>query len=170
MYRQIRGAEVMVIGCGNVLFGDDGFGPAVIERLQTGYRLPDGMVAVDAGTAAGELLLDALLGDEAPRTLIIVDAMDLGLSPGTVEEIPLEAIPENKRADFSVHQFPAVDFLRELKERKGISLRLLGCQVESVPGEICPGLSVSVARSVGETAENIYRMVCKEVEIQHSTI
>jgi coenzyme F420 hydrogenase subunit delta len=165
MYRGFWGAQVMIIGCGNVLFGDDGFGPAVIERLQTDYRLPDKMVAVDAGTAAGEILLDALLGEETPGTLIIVDAMDFGREPGTVEEIPLEALPVNKRADFSVHQFPAFDILKELKERRGVDLRLLGCQVESLPQEICQGLSARVSRAVGKTAKYIFEMVCTEVSI-----
>lgn len=26
--------SVLVLGCGNILFGDDGFGPAVVEHLQ----------------------------------------------------------------------------------------------------------------------------------------
>lgn len=163
MYRWVWGSRVMVIGCGNVLFGDDGFGPAVIERLQTEYRLPDGMVAIDAGTSAGELLFDALLSEETPETLIIIDAMDFGLEAGTVKEIPLEEIPVKKLADFSVHQFPALDILKELKGRKGVDLRLLGCQVESLPREIRQGLSASVARAVGETAKDIFETLCKEV-------
>lgn len=153
----------MVIGCGNVLFGDDGFGPAVIERLQTEYRLPDEVTAIDAGTSAGELLFDALLSEETPETLIIIDAMDFGLEAGTVKEIPLEEIPVKKLADFSVHQFPALDILKELKGRRGVDLRLLGCQVESLPREIRQGLSASVARAVGETAQDIYETLCREV-------
>ena len=163
MFRSFWDAQVMVIGCGNVLFGDDGFGPAVMDRLQAGYCLPDGMVAVDAGTAAGELLLDALLGESPPAALIIVDAMDFGLEPGTVKEIPLEALPENRRANFSVHQFPAFDILKELKERRGVALRLLGCQVESVPREIRQGLSAPVARAVETAAERVFEMGRKEV-------
>ncbi len=162
----VWGARVVVIGCGNVLFGDDGFGPAVIERLHADYLLPDEVVAVDAGTAAGELLLDALLGEETPGTLIILDAMDFGLEPGVVEEVPLEALPVNKRADFSVHQFPAVNILKELRERKGVALKLLGCQVKSLPDEIHPGLSSPVARAVNNTAKLIFEMVCKEVKTQ----
>ncbi|MEM5788902.1 MAG: hydrogenase maturation protease [Syntrophobacteraceae bacterium] len=162
MICRIRSARVWVVGCGNLLFGDDGFGPAVIERLLLEYPLPEDVVAVDAGTAAGELLLDALLGEETPETLIIIDAMNFGLEAGTVEEIPLEAIPVKKRADFSVHQFPALDILRALKECKGVDLKLLGCQVKAIPEEICPGLSPAVASAVGETAKAVFDMACKE--------
>ncbi len=170
MYRRIWGARVMVIGCGNVLFGDDGFGPAVIERLEAEYRLPADAVAIDGGTAAGELLLDALLGEDTPETLIVIDAMDFGLEPGSVQEIPIEALPQNKRADFSIHQFPAVNILKELKESKGVSLRLLGCQIGHLPREISPGLSVSVARAVGTTAKLVAEMVRGEVNIQNPGI
>ena len=34
MYREIETKEVLILGCGNVLFGDDAFGPAVVERLR----------------------------------------------------------------------------------------------------------------------------------------
>ncbi len=161
---QVWGAKVAVIGCGNLLFGDDGFGPAVVERLQTRYRLPRGVVVVDAGTGAGELLLDTVLSEETPKTLIIIDSMNFGLEAGTVEEIPLEAIPVQKRADFSVHQFPALDILKELKEHRGVDLRLLGCQVESLPEEIRPGLSASVARAVDRTADKVFNIICREVQ------
>lgn len=162
MVRRIRDARLLVIGCGNVLFGDDGFGPAVMERLKTEHPLPDWVVAVDAGTAAGDILLDALLGDETPEVLIVVDAMDFGLEPGTVREIPLEALPPIKRDDFSVHQLPGMDILGELTRRRGVTLRILGCQVESLPPEIRPGLSDAVERGVTETARLILEMVRKE--------
>jgi coenzyme F420 hydrogenase subunit delta len=168
MFRPLWNSQVLVIGCGNILFGDDGFGPAVIKHLQTDYALPDEVVTLDAGTAGGELLLDAFLGEVMLRTLIIVDAMDVGLEPGTVKEIPLETLPENKQADFSIHQFPAFDILRGLKEQKSVNLYLLGCQVESLPREICVGLSASVAMAVRKTANLVVEMVRKEVSSEIS--
>ncbi|MEL7637208.1 MAG: hydrogenase maturation protease [Anaerolineaceae bacterium] len=170
MFRPLWDSQVLVIGCGNVLFGDDGFGPAVIKHLQTDYHLPAEVVTLDVGTAGGELLLDALLGEVTPRTLIIVDAMDVGLEPGTVKGIPLETLPENKQADFSVHQFPAFDILRGLKEQKGVNLYLLGCQVESLPREICLGLSAPVAMAVRKTANLVVEMVRKEVGSEISMV
>ncbi len=170
MFRPVWDSQVLVIGCGNVLFGDDGFGPAVIKHLQTDYRLPDKVEIIDVGTAGGELLLDTFLGSVTPMTLIIVDAMDFGLAPGTVKEIPLETLPENKQADFSVHQFPAFDILRGLKEQKGVNLYLLGCQVESLPREVCLGLSAPVAIAVRKTASLVVEMVRKEVSSEISTV
>lgn len=160
----MRSGRVVVIGCGNILFGDDGFGPGVIEYLQDRYRFPDVVEVVDAGTGAGDLLLDALLGERAPKTLILIDAMDLGLLPGTVKEIALDDIPGNKKADFSVHQFPALDILKELRGRKGVEVRMLGCQVESIPEEVSPGLSQTIACAVPETAKTIFNVVCQAIK------
>lgn len=155
----MRAGQVLVLGCGSLLFGDDGFGPGVIECLQRGYRFPDGVGVVDAGTGAGDLLLEALLGKGAPKQIILIDAVDLGLEPGTVKEISLEDIPLKKRDDFSVHQFPSLDILKELRDSKGVDIRFLGCQVESIPEEVSPGLSNAVTRAVAATAEHIFSMI-----------
>ena len=32
---------ILIFGCGNVLFGDDGFGPAVTDALMANYDIPD---------------------------------------------------------------------------------------------------------------------------------
>lgn len=160
----MRPGQVMVIGCGNILFGDDGFGPGVIEYLRVGRRLPEGVELVDAGTGAGDLLLDVLLGENGLKKMILLDAVDLGYPPGTVVEIPLENIPLKKKANYSVHQFPALDILMELKNRKGVDVHLWGCQVETIPGEICPGLSPPVEKSLPVAAKIVYEMVLSKNE------
>jgi hydrogenase maturation protease len=71
--------RLLVAGVGNVLRGDDGFGPAVVERLG---RLPAGVRAVETGIG-GVALLQELLG-ETLDGLVVVDAMDRGAQPGTV--------------------------------------------------------------------------------------
>jgi coenzyme F420 hydrogenase subunit delta len=48
-------AEIIVVGCGNVLFKDDGFGPAVIEALEEYFKehedeKPENVMFIDAGT------------------------------------------------------------------------------------------------------------------------
>lgn len=143
--------QIKVIGCGNVLFGDDGFGPAVISYLQDNFEVEQRVELVDAGTSAGELLLDAFLGESNIETIVLIDAMDLGLPAGTVKELSVEEIPSLKRDDFSVHQFPSLDLLTELI-RKGVDIKIIGCQVESIPEEVSFGMSEVVAASVPLTA------------------
>ena len=43
---------VLIIGCGNILFGDDGFGCAVADYLQGHYETGDDACVADAGTAS----------------------------------------------------------------------------------------------------------------------
>ena len=151
--------QVSIIGCGNILFGDDGFGPGVIDHLQKKAQLPEGVEVIDAGTGAGELLLDALLGESKLEKIILVDAMDWGLVPGTVREIEFDKIPQNKRGDFSIHQFLDLNILNELKLRKGIDVRILGCQVQSIPEEIEPGLSPAVESAIEPTIRLIFQIL-----------
>lgn len=46
-------AETIVVGCGNILFKDDGFGPFVIHKLEEYFEdkeMPDEVMFIDAGT------------------------------------------------------------------------------------------------------------------------
>lgn len=48
-------AETIVVGCGNILFKDDGFGPFVIHKLEEYFEdkeMPDEVMFIDAGTGA----------------------------------------------------------------------------------------------------------------------
>lgn len=70
----------MVLGLGNTLLGDDGVGVKVVQQLRDNRRTPTGVRFVDGGT-----LSFSLLGDiENTDALIVVDAAQLGESPGTV--------------------------------------------------------------------------------------
>ena len=53
--------EVVVLCCGNILFGDDGFGPAVADRINASETVPEWAVVIDAGTAVRELLFDMII-------------------------------------------------------------------------------------------------------------
>ena len=152
--------SVVIFGCGNVLLGDDGFGPAVIEALQRS-SLPATINTVDAGTGIREYLLDYLmLPTLRPELLIVVDAgYEPGETPGQVRECEPAAIPAKKIHDFSLHQFPTVNLLRELQEETGIEVKLLIAQTGAIPDHIAPGLSSVMARAVDETCQRILRIV-----------
>ena len=42
--------NILLLGIGNVLWADEGFGVRVIERLQKSYRFPDQVNVMDGGT------------------------------------------------------------------------------------------------------------------------
>ncbi len=63
--------DIRILGLGNVLMSDDGFGPYVVRVLEAFYELPPGVQAIDAGTPGIDLtpfLLDA-------HAVIIIDTV-----------------------------------------------------------------------------------------------
>jgi len=144
----------VVLGCGNTLLGDDGFGPRVIEALEQQLDLFDTAFSgtiqlVDAGTAVYGFLFDILLSDTMPRKVIVVDAVDLpGKAPGEVFEIDMDSISPAKAIDFSPHQFPGMNLLKEIRDETPIRTHVLAVQISHMPSEIRPGLSPSVERAI----------------------
>ena len=96
------------------------------------------------------------MSEQKPKLLIIVDAVDHpDRRPGEVFEIPVEGIPENKVSDFSLHQFPTVNMLQEIKEKSGMQVKIIVARTESIPEEVQPGLSESIQRAVPIACEQI---------------
>ena len=151
---------VAVFGCGNVLLGDDGFGPAVIEQLLQA-ELPASVLALDVGTSIREHLLDYLmLPSLRPQVLIVVDA-GVGGQPGQVRQCGPEALPAAKIHDFSLHQFPTVNLLAELQAETGIEVVLLLAQTAALPEQVAPGLSPLMRAAVLEASAQITQLIAR---------
>jgi coenzyme F420 hydrogenase subunit delta len=152
--------DSVVFGCGNPLFGDDGFGSAVIEHLCEHYSIPTNVACLDAGTAVRDFLFDILLSPQKPRQIIIVDAMDIpDAVPGDIREIPIDAIQSNKTCDFSLHQFPTTNMLIEIQEHTNISVRVLVVKTAELPDEVCPGLSNPVKQAIAPMCRHIMHVL-----------
>lgn len=145
-------AHTLVLGCGNLLFGDDGFGCALVEYVESHCRVPEGVCVLDAGTGVRNLLFTLLLSPVRPRRLVIVDALDAGRLPGELFEIDPAEIPAVKLDDFSMHQIPTSNLLRELQQVCGIEVRVLACQTGPLPEEISPGLSATAQEALPRAA------------------
>ncbi len=143
----------LVLGCGNTLFGDDGFGCAVIDYIEKHYTVPETVCLLDAGTSVRKLLFTVCLSPIRPSRLLIVDAIDAGKTPGEIFEIDPAEIPAVKLDDFSIHQLPTSNMLRELQESCGVEVRVLACQTGPLPEEISPGLSPAIEAAVPQAAE-----------------
>jgi coenzyme F420 hydrogenase subunit delta len=152
---------MLVLGCGNVLFGDDGFGPAVAQCLQARPDVPEELCIINAGTSVREILFDILLSERRPRRIIILDAMDKGLRPGELFRPSIDAVPLKKLDDFSIHQLPTSNLLRELRDLGHIDVELIACQVQEIPESVLPGLSPPVEDAVSKAAE----IVMQEVDL-----
>lgn len=81
-----RPERVLVAGIGNMFFGDDGFGPAVVRHMAALPDLPPQVRVVDYGIRGLHLAYDLLDGYDA---LIVIDALAGRSAPGdlTVLEV-----------------------------------------------------------------------------------
>jgi len=99
--------QIMILGVGNLLFTDEGFGIHVIEKLQKRFDFADNISVVDGGVLGLNLLGVISEAD----LLIVVDAIRNQDKPGTLYRLEGEEIPERIRAKNSLHQ---VDLLETL--------------------------------------------------------
>ncbi|MEG2140644.1 MAG: HyaD/HybD family hydrogenase maturation endopeptidase [Bilophila sp.] len=130
--------QIIVLGLGNILYGDEGFGVRVAERLHTRYSFPEAVEIVDAGTQGYPLLAFV----ERAQRLLLLDAVDFGLEPGTLTERDSSGIPAYLSAHkMSLHQnsFSEVLALAELTNCLPEETRLIGLQ----PHDLTYGHSLS---------------------------
>lgn len=119
--------RVVVLGLGNILYGDEGFGVRAAERLYTRHAFPDHVEIVDAGTQGYPLLAFVERADR----LLLLDAVDFGLEPGCVVDKDSTEIPAYLSAHkVSMHQssFSEVMALAALTDCLPEEIRLLGVQ------------------------------------------
>jgi len=149
--------RVLVLGCGNILLGDDGFGPAVVDHLQGHYAIPDDVCVLDAGTGVRDILCTVALSPIRPQRIIVIDAVDMGRNPGEVFVTPIEDFPPAKGRSFSLHQLPTSSLLKELKDCCQLDILLVMVQPESTPEMVCPGLSEKVHAAVGPVCQRLLK-------------
>jgi len=160
MFREIETKKVLIFGCGNVLMGDDGFGPAVIKRLQQHHRLPEYAHAEDVGTSIRGILFNITLLEKRPEHIIVLDTADKpGRSGGEVFEISVDDLPEQKIVDYSFHQFPTTNLLKEIQDHCGVKITVIVAQTAQKLERVEPGLSQPVRAAVREAAEKVIRLV-----------
>jgi coenzyme F420 hydrogenase subunit delta len=160
---QYYGKRILVFGCGNILFGDDGFGPIVADELIKNYPIPDDISVINAGTSIRELLFNIMVEDKKPEIILIIDAIDASRDAGEIFNLELDDLPENKIDDFSLHQSPTTNLLRELRDHGGVDVRILSCQVEKLPESIDPGLSEILKERVSEMCDLIVSRFFKAI-------
>jgi len=151
--------NILILGCGNILFGDDGFGPCVAEELQKNYNLPENVGVINAGSSVRNILFDIALSEKKPGKIIIVDAIDAAKTPGEIFELPIDEIPENKIDDFSMHQLPTSNLLKELKDFCKVDVIIIACQVENIPEEVTASISKKITDAIPEVCKRITEMI-----------
>lgn len=148
--------HIMILGVGNILLSDEGFGIHVIKRLEECCAFPQNVSIVDGGVLGIHLL--GVISDA--DHLIVVDAIRSGKAPGSLCRLEGEAIPKRIRLKNSLHQ---VDLLEALAM----------CQVlDRVPETVILGvepmdietLSIDLTPQTMEKIDAVIEMVLAELD------
>ena len=106
MTRTCDASSTLVLGLGNPLMGDDGFGLAVLGQLKQDWEVDD-VQLVDGGTWGMRLL--PLIEDSG--RLLLLDAIRLGVEPGTVHFLTRDEMPRYLGHKLSPHQIDLKEVL-----------------------------------------------------------
>jgi len=121
--------ETLVLGLGNILWADEGFGVRAVEALNAAYSFPPNVRLMDGGTQ-GIFLLPWV---RAARRLLILDAIDFGLEPGELRVMYQEDVPRFMGVKkVSMHQagFQEVLISAQLADEFPEQIALVGVQPE----------------------------------------
>lgn len=138
--------EVLVLGIGNLLWADEGFGIRAIEALERRFEVPPGVVCVDGGTQG--LYLVPLV--QAARRLLVFDALDYGDVPGTLRVVRDADVPKfGGVKKMSLHQtgFQEVLELADLLGDYPDAVTLVGVQagvLEDFGGSLSPAVDTQL--------------------------
>ena len=149
--------RVLILGIGNVLWADEGFGVRCVEAMAERYALPETVKLMDGGTQ-GLYLLPFL---EEADALLVFDAIDYGLPPGTLRLIRDDEVPAFMGAKkMSLHQtgFQDVIATAQLLGRCPASMTLIGCQpveLEDYGGGLRPAVAARIPAALDLAVEQL---------------
>jgi hydrogenase maturation protease len=138
--------DVLVLGIGNLLWADEGFGVRAVEALNEQYAFAPEVSLMDGGTQ-GLLLLDPVC---AAGKVLVFDAIDFGLAPGTLKVLRDRDVPAWAASKMSLHQqsFQELLAIADLQGRFPPRLTLIGVQPERLT-DFGGSLSASVRAQLG---------------------
>ena len=138
-------SNVLILGIGDVLWAEESFGVRCVERLARGWRFDENVQILDGGTQ-GLYLLPFL---EETDILVVFDALDCGLPPGTLRIVEGDAVPALPGAGRpGPHRTGFRDAIATAR-RMGCCpdrLLLVGCQPGARPGD---DIGAAIALALG---------------------
>ncbi|MBL0712956.1 MAG: HyaD/HybD family hydrogenase maturation endopeptidase [Desulfosarcina sp.] len=150
-------SKITILGIGNILLTDEGFGVRVIEKLFEEYTFGDNVSVLDGGVL-GIHLLGTL---SETKHLIVVDAVKNRQAPGTLYRLEKDKLPERILMKNSLHQ---TDFLETLTlcqmiDQAPETVVVLGAEPEDIETH-----SVELTPAVGARVDEMMSRVLQELD------
>jgi len=148
--------KLVILGLGNLLLRDEGFGVHFVRHFQKKYRLPENMAIIDGGTL-GYALMDTICQTEH---LLVVDTVKADDKPGSVYRFSPEAIPTCLDYATSAHEVEFLDVL--------VKAELLGeapqTTIIAVLPEDTSDMGMELSQTMQDALPRVEDLVRKEVE------
>ena len=128
---ELRNSKTLILGIGSTLKGDDGLAPLLCEKLK-GKTCAE---VINAGTVPENYIQQIV--KQRPRSLVIVDAVDLGAEPGTIkilEPVQLDSMV------ISTHVLSPGVFIDVISRQIDVDIYFIGVQ----PAQCVLGQSLSI--------------------------
>ncbi len=142
--------RVLILGIGNVLWADEGFGVRAVEHMYRHYQAPDHVKIMDGGTQGLYLVQHIRETDY----LVVFDAVDYGLEPGTMKLVKDDEVPKFLGAKkMSLHQtgFQEVLATSEMLGDYPKTMLLIGVQpveLEDYGGSLRPAVKEQIVPAI----------------------
>ncbi|MFC1652974.1 hydrogenase maturation protease [Planctomycetota bacterium] len=151
--------NILIIGVGNRLLGDEGVGLHITDRLSQ-IPIPSHVDVVDCGCDLLSLTSHAY----KPRKIIIIDAIRLGGKPGRIYRFDYAELGATQSQLHSAHQLTTLNALKLLKQ---VCPDLCNCPITLIGVEPqTMGLSINLSREVSDSLVDVTRLVLEEVHQQ----
>jgi hydrogenase maturation protease len=153
--------QITILGIGNILMQDEGFGVNIVEELGNRYLFPNFVQILDGGTLGMELL-GFLTGSDK---LLIIDAVNGGEAPGTLYQFSGDEVKLYFKQKISVHEMGIRDILTtlELLGQPVNELNLIGIEPQSI--EVGVGLTDIVQKKL-DAALNLVLAKLKDWHVE----
>ncbi|BCM17528.1 HyaD/HybD family hydrogenase maturation endopeptidase [Mesorhizobium sp. J8] len=151
--------SVLVLGIGNLLWADEGFGVRVVEEFDRLYESPENMRVMDGGTQGIYLVQHIRQAD----ILVVFDAVDYGLPPATIKVVEGDEVPAFLGVKkVSLHQtgFQDVLAMAAMMGDYPRHLLLVGVQPEELEdygGSLRPAVRDRIAPAIGIAVDWLVR-------------
>jgi hydrogenase maturation protease len=141
--------DALVLGIGNVLWADEGFGVRAVEALHAGWELPGNVRLMDGGTLGLNLFEDIATA----RQVLVFDAIDYGLPGGTLKVLRDAEVPAWGAKKISPHQtgFNDILALAQLRGTAPEKITAIGVQpveLNDFGGSLRPVVRARLAEAV----------------------
>jgi hydrogenase maturation protease len=146
---------ILVLGVGNLLLRDEGFGVHAVRRFAQDYEVSSNVRVIDGGTA-GLSLLQAIL--EASH-IIVADVARMDSEPGTMARLNGDELTDGFKAKQSAHDWSLGEILLQAKMMGHCpSVTVLAIEPEDMSSfdlNLTPRLSAALPAFVARLADEV---------------